>query len=147
TGSTLAFVHLGDPGVPMTDPGLETAVCEEFLFTNERTVLLDPGFGLRQLVDIAIRALSPSVNDPTTAVQVVDRVVDLLGQIIDRPDPTGWHVDDAGTARVHLPVDAFAELTTLGFAEIIRYGADSPQVVRRLRSAFEDLESRATRPG
>src|SRR4029077_15805084 len=103
TGSTLAFVHLGDPGVPMTDPGLETAVCEEFLFTNERTVLLDPGFGLRQLVDIAIRALSPSVNDPTTAVQVVDRVVDLLGLVVDRPARAGWYLDDSAPARVRPP--------------------------------------------
>ncbi len=122
-------------------------VCEQFLLTNERSLLLDPGFGLRQLVDIAIRALSPAVNDPTTAVQVIDRVVDLLGTVIERPDPTGWYMDDAGTARVRLPVDTFDELATLGFAEIIRYGADSPQVARRLRAAFDDLASRGPRPG
>jgi uncharacterized membrane protein len=87
------------------------------------------------------------VNDPTTAVQVIDRIVDLLGQVIDRPDPTGWYTDDSGTARVLLPVDSFDELATLGFAEIIRYGADSPQVVRRLRAAFDDLLARRTRPG
>ena len=61
--------------------------------------------------------------------------------------PSRPYVDEAGTARVRLPVDSFDELTTLGFAEIIRYGADSPQVVRRLRSAFDDLASRAERPG
>ena len=122
-------------------------VCDQFLLTNERSLLLDPGFGLRQLVDIAIRALSPAVNDPTTAVQVVDRVVDLLRQVIDRPSPTGWYVDDAGVARVRLPVDSFDELTALGFTEIIRYGADSPQVVRRLRAAFDELGSHGPRPG
>ena len=125
----------------------QTDVCDQFLLTNERSLLLDPGFGLRQLVDIAIRALSPSVNDPTTAVQVVDRVVDLLRQIIECPAPTGWYVDDAGAARVLLPVDSFDELTTLGFAEIIRYGADSPQVVRRLRAAFDELGSQGPRAG
>ena len=144
TGSTIALLHLPD-GAGASDA--ETAVCGEFLFSNERSLLLDPGFGLRQLADIAIRALSPAVNDPTTAVQVVDRVVDLLGAIIDRPDPSGWYTDGSGTARVRLPVDSFDELVTLGFAEIIRYGADSPQVVRRLRAAFDDLVSERSRPG
>ena len=76
---------------------------DEFLLTNERSLLLDPGFGLRQLVDIAIRALSPAVNDPTTAVQVIDRVADLLGQIVHHPDPTGWYADDCGDRPSPLP--------------------------------------------
>ena len=147
TGSTDRARPPRRPGNAATQPGLEPAVCDELLLTNERTLLLDPGFGLRQLVDIAIRALSPAVNDPTTAVQVVDRVVDVLGLVVDRPDPTGWYLDDSGTARVRLPVDSFDELATLTFAEIIRYGADSPQVVRRLRAAFDDLASRTARPG
>jgi uncharacterized membrane protein len=116
------------------------------LFSNERTLLQDPGFGFRQLVDIAIRALSPSVNDPTTAVQVVDRITDLLGRVANRPAPTGWYADADGTARVHLVPDTFAEVVTLAFTEIIRYGADSPQVVRRLRAAFDDLEARGATP-
>jgi uncharacterized membrane protein len=147
TGSVVALVHAIGTDTAATGTAFEVAVFDEFLLTNERSLLLDPGFGLRQLVDIAIRALSPSVNDPTTAVQVIDRLADLLGQIVDHPDPTGWYADDSGAARVSLPVDSFDELATLGFSEIIRYGADSPQVVRRLRSAFDDLLTRRTRPG
>jgi uncharacterized membrane protein len=147
TGSVVAFVHAIDTDAAATGTAFEIAVFDEFLLTNERSLLLDPGFGLRQLVDIAIRALSPSVNDPTTAVQVIDRLADLLGQVVDHPDPTGWYADDSGAARVSLPVDSFDELATLGFAEIIRYGADSPQVVRRLRAAFDDLLARRARPG
>jgi uncharacterized membrane protein len=146
-GSVIALLHSADRGSVAAGSDADTRVGNEFLLTNERSLLLDPGFVLRQLVDIASRALSPAVNDPTTAVQVIDRIVDLLGQIVDRPDPTGWYTDDAGTARVGLPVDSFDELATLGFVEIIRYGADSPQVVRRLRAAFDDLISRGTRPG
>jgi uncharacterized membrane protein len=146
TGSLIALVHPDTDGT-VAGSDTDTLVGDEFLVTNERSLLLDPGFGLRQLVDIASRALSPAVNDPTTAVQVVDRIVDLLAQIIGRPDPTGWYTDDSGTARVRLPVDSFDELATLGFAEIIRYGADSPQVVRRLRAAFDELISRGSRPG
>ena len=93
----------------------------------------------RQLVDVAIRALSPAVNDPTTAVQAIDRMVDLLATVADRPDPSGWYTDDAGVARLHCREPSLGRLVDLSFIEIIRYGADSPQVVRRLRAAFDVL--------
>jgi uncharacterized membrane protein len=121
-------------------------VDDGLLFSNERSLLQDPGFGFRQLVDIAIRALSPAVNDPTTAVQVVDRLADLLGRIPDRPDPSAWFAGESGVARVHIPRDGFDELMTLAFAEIIRYGADSPQVARRVAAALDSLETQARIP-
>ena len=71
-------------------------------------------------------------------------VTELLGRIVERPDPTGWWADATDVARVHVPPDTFATLTTLGFAEIIRFGADSPAVVRRLRAALDELASRTT---
>ena len=146
-GSPIGAIHHGataDPAV--SGSGISDAFHACLLFANERTLLQDPGFGFRQLVDIAIRALSPAVNDPTTAVQVLDRLTDLLGTVIDRTDPTGWYAGDDGAARVRLVADTFAELATLAFAEIIRYGADSPQVVRRLRTAFDDLDARGRAP-
>jgi uncharacterized membrane protein len=77
---------------------------------------------------------------------VVDRLTDLLGRVVQRPQPTGWYADEAGVARVHLVPDTFDELVTLAFAEIIRYGADSPQIVRRLRASFDDLDGRSAPP-
>lgn len=115
------------------------------LIGGERTQLQDPAFGIRQLVDAACRALSPAVNDPTTAVQAAHRIADLLARIADRPDPTGWYTDQQGTARVHLVEDGFERLAELGFTEITLYGADSPQVTRCLRAIFEHL--RALSPG
>jgi len=142
-GTTIAIAHPGPTPDPSLSPtAIEETVHECLLFSNERTLLQDPGFGFRQLVDIAIRALSPAVNDPTTGVQVVDRLTDLLGRVIDRPKPTGWYADEAGVARVHLVPDTFNELVTLAFTEIIRYGADSPQIARRLRASFDDLDGR-----
>ena len=140
TGSILAVVH----GRPSADAELGLRVLGCVLLTNERTLLQDPGFGLRQLVDIAIRALSPAVNDPTTASQVIDRVTELLTRIVDRRDPTGWYADATGAARVRVPPETFASLTMLGFGEIIRFGSDSPQVVRRIRAALDTLEARAS---
>lgn len=146
-GGTIAIVHRGANPSPVTAADLAARVDACLLFTNERTLLQDPGFGFRQLVDIASRALSPAVNDPTTAVQVVDRLTDLLGQIVDRNDPSGWFSGVSNIARVHLELDDLRGLTTLAFTEVIRYGVDSPQVVRRLHSAFDQLDARAASAG
>jgi uncharacterized membrane protein len=129
-------------GVDAAD--LASRVDQCLLLSNERTLLQDPGFGFRQLVDIASRALSPAVNDPTTAVQVVDRLSELLGRIVGRPDPSGWYASGPGAARVRLPRDGFHALLDLAFVEIIRYGADGPQVTRRLHAALDALELRAS---
>ena len=115
-------------------------VTKFFLVRGERTFVQDPGFGFRQLADVAIRALSPAVNDPTTAVQAIDRISDLLGLVGRRPEPTGLRVDSAGLVRVKCKWRGFDEMLTLSLTEIIRYGADAPQVVRRLLAMFNELE-------
>jgi uncharacterized membrane protein len=130
----IAGVHQGS-GPPVT--GADVAGC--FLLGGERTLIQDPGFVFRQLVDVAIRALSPAVNDPTTAVQVIDRMVDLLATVAERPDPSGWYVDDAGVVRLRCREPSLGRLIDLAFIEVIRYGADSPQVVRRLHAALDVL--------
>lgn len=133
-GTPVGRVVAGDaPGLSGDD------LTAAFLLGAERTLVHDPGFVFRQLVDVAIRALSPAVNDPTTAVQVVDRMNDLLGDIAARPDPSGWYVDADGSPRVHLREPGLARLLELAYVEVIRYGSDSPQVVRRLRAAFDVL--------
>ena len=115
-------------------------VARFLLIRGERTFVQDPAFGFRQLVDIAIRALSPAVNDPTTAVQAIDRLSDLLAVTGCRPDPTGLRVDSDGVVRVKRQLRNFEALLVLSMTEIIRYGADSPQVVRRLRAVLNELE-------
>jgi len=115
-------------------------IVARLLVRGERTFLQDPGFGLRQLVDIAIRALSPAVNDPTTAVQALDRINDLLAVAGSRPRPSGLRVDADHVPRLSVQVVDFELLLTLSLTEIIRYGADSPQVVRRLFALLDEIE-------
>jgi uncharacterized membrane protein len=110
------------------------------LVRNERTFFQDPAFGFRQLVDVAARALSPAVNDPTTAVQAIDRLTDALVLTGSSPDPTGLRVDSEGQIRLQSRPRNFEELLILSMTEPIRYGADAPQVVRRLRAALAELE-------
>jgi uncharacterized membrane protein len=92
------------------------------------------------LVDIAERALSPGVNDPTTAVQVIDQIHDLhlLRDIMVRVFPTGSHADHEGTVRLVAPVITRVDLLHLGVEKIRHHGADSIQV-SRLRVMQKDL--------
>ena len=65
-------------------------------FGRERTLHQDLAYGLQMLVDVAVRSLSKSTGDPTTAVQAVDRLHDCLRQLVQRRFPTGRHCDQAG---------------------------------------------------
>jgi len=132
-GTLVALVHGGDLQ--------DRDVTRFFLIRGERTFVQDPAFGFRQLVDTAIRALSPAVNDPTTGVQAIDRICDLLAITGSRLDPTGLRVDSAGTVRLKRKLRDFDALLVLALTEVIRYGADAPQVVRRLRGALDELKS------
>ncbi|TPQ21600.1 DUF2254 domain-containing protein [Streptomyces sporangiiformans] len=105
----------------------------------ERTFHQDLGFGLRQLSDIALRALSPAVNDPTTAVQAVDRIVQFLSAVARRPLGASLYRDGQGTVRLVQSVPGWTELVDLGFAEIRMYAVHSPQVTRRLVAGLDDL--------
>ena len=91
------------------------------------------------LVDIAQRSLSDSNEDPTTAVQAIDRLHDCLRQLVSRPFPSGRHHDDRGELRLIVPALAWDGYVRLAFDEIRQAGADSPQVRRRLKAALDDL--------
>lgn len=137
-GAPLARVYAGGDG-EMSAGDLR----RHLGFGIERTMTQDVAFGLRQLVDIADKALSPGINDPTTVVQVVGRIEDLLGRIAGRADPPSQHRDDDGTVRLVQPVVAWPDLVRLAFEEIRLYGSGSVQVLRRLRAALQALHDRA----
>ena len=106
----------------------------------ERLLEQDVAYGLRQLVDIAERSMADSpFQDPTTAVQAIDRLHDCLRQIARRPFPGGEHVDGDGQLRLVVPSMDWDAYVHLAFDEIRVAGAGSPQVSRRLRAALEDL--------
>ena len=106
-----------------------------------RSLYQDPCYGVRQLVDIAIRAVSPAINDPTTAVQTLDRLHGTLRAIADRPDPSGLALDAAGTVRVIIPEPDWTRVFDLAFTEIALYGAGDPQISRKLMAIFDDLSA------
>jgi uncharacterized membrane protein len=143
---TLVFRHgVGDfvhPRTPLLEvrgspPPDDAAQALEGLVAlgKERTIEQDPAFAIRVMVDVANRALSSAINDPTTAVQVLDYVEDLL-LVVGRNDFSnrGVFCDSAGSPRVVLPSRGWDDYLALGVTEIRQYGGSSIQVVRRLRA-------------
>lgn len=113
-------------------------LCAAVILNAERTLDQDVGSGLRRLVDIALRALSPSLNDPTTAVQVVDQLHDLLRCLATRPmPPRRRYADDVLLLTV--PEARFGDLLALAVDEIARVGAEDPRIRSRLRRMLLDL--------
>lgn len=105
----------------------------------ERTLQQDTAFGFRQLVDIAERALSPGINDPTTAVQAIDQLHDLLRRMVRRRFPSASRKDEAGVLRLICPRPDWDAYVRLALDEVRQYGKGSIQVARRLRFLLEDL--------
>jgi uncharacterized membrane protein len=125
----------GDPKA-LDEDALHRAVVLELESTLDR----DVGYGLRLLVDIAERSVSESpFQDPTTAVQAIDRIYDLLRQLARRPFPDGRHRDEAGELRLIVSVPGWQDYVKLATEELTLAGAGSPRVVRRLRRMLEDL--------
>jgi uncharacterized membrane protein len=137
------FVPAGAPlvhidGAPV---GLDHQAVIDALHSGlERTLDEDLAYGFRMLVDMAERSLSESpFTDPTTAVQCIDRLHDGLRQLATRRIPDGRLYDDDGVLRVTVPTMDWNAYVRLAFDEIRLAGAQSPQVARRLRAAFDDL--------
>ncbi|MGN6576263.1 MAG: DUF2254 domain-containing protein [Nocardioides sp.] len=122
--------------------------CESFSglvgLGRERETSRDPSYGFRQLVDIAERALSPGVNDPTTAVQCLDRMHSLLRCIATRELAVGDTVVD-GVVRLRVPVPDWSDYLGLACDEVRHWGAGSVRVHRRMESMLRDL--RGVAPG
>ncbi|MFD8951772.1 DUF2254 domain-containing protein [Streptomyces xanthophaeus] len=133
-GTTLVEVHGAQQGPdPRRTGGL-------IALGAERTIEQDPAFALRILVDIAIRALSPAVNDPTTAVQVLNHIDTFLHAIGRVPLRSRYVLADRhGRPRLVVPGRGWDDYLQLAVTEIREYGATSLQVCRRLRALLEDL--------
>jgi uncharacterized membrane protein len=123
--------------------GLDEDVLHEALILKlEPTLEHDVAYGIRLLVDIAERSLADSpLQDPTTAVQAIDRLHDILRQLVRRPFPDGRHRDEAGEVRLTVRSMSWDAYVLLASEEIRLAGAGSPQVTRRLKAALADLRS------
>jgi len=136
------FVAHGDP-LFRIHPGSarvnERALYHCVAFGYERTLEQDPAFAFRIMVDIASRALSPAVNDPTTAVLAIDQIHRLLAHLGQRDLDTGPMRDAHGQVRLVYATPNWEDFVTLAVSEIRSFGAGSIQIPRRLSAMFEHL--------
>jgi uncharacterized membrane protein len=133
-GHELLRVH-GD--LPVDDQTLREAVD----IADERTIRQDPAFAIRVIVDTAIRALSPAVNDPTTAVQALDALEVMLRELAERDLEASHARGPDGAVRLAWRAPSWNDMLDLAFDEIRFYGAASFQVARRLRAVLEDIRA------
>jgi uncharacterized membrane protein len=119
----------------MDDRQLQAAVA----LGSERTLEQDPTFAFRILVDIAIKALSPAINDPTTAVLAIDQLHRLLRLVGMRHVSREEICDEAGELRLVFLTPNWEDFVHLACTEIRHCGAGSIQITRRMRSMLENL--------
>ncbi|MCM3903376.1 MAG: DUF2254 domain-containing protein [Pyrinomonadaceae bacterium] len=136
------FIATGDPlfrvfngGKDLSEETLRNSVA----IGSERTMEQDPMFVFRILVDIASKALSPAINDPTTAVLATDQLHHLLRDVGRRYLADGHEKDRAGEVRLVYRTPDWEDFVQLSITELRHYGHDSIQVMRRLRSMLENL--------
>ncbi|MFF1415486.1 DUF2254 family protein [Streptomyces sp. NPDC058289] len=134
-GMKLAEVTGGDVPEAVLCGALETGV--------ERTFAQDPDLPFRLLADIALRALSPAVNDPATAVESLDRIEDLLTRLADRELSIGHFADGTGRLRVTVPVPDWDRYLRTAVDDLLYAAAGSPMALRRMRDLLGRLAERA----
>jgi uncharacterized membrane protein len=136
------FVSAGDPlfrifGGNERPP--ENRLQESLALGPERTLEQDPMFAFRIIVDVASKALSPAINDPTTAVLAIDQIHHLLRSVGNRDLDEDRALDSSGQLRLVYRTPDWNDFVHLAVTEIRHYGKDSIQVTRRLRAMLENL--------
>ncbi len=120
-------------------PHVDDAILNALTVGEERTFEQDPTLALRVLVDIALRALSPAINDPSTAVQAIDSIDGLLRRLTSRELDVGRISAEDGELRVTLAMPTWDDYVAVALDELIALRAPSPQASRRLHTLLEDL--------
>jgi uncharacterized membrane protein len=136
------FIAAGDPLFRLFEGG--ESISEESLRNSvalgqERTLEQDPTYAFRIIVDIASKALSPAINDPTTAVLAIDQIHHLLRNVGSRNLGHGRETDGRGELRLVYRTPDWEDFVHLAVTEIRQYGGDSIQITRRLRAMLESL--------
>ncbi len=108
-------------------------------FGPERTLEQDPTFAFRIIIDIALKALSPAINDPTTAVIAIDQLHRLLRKAGTKNLRTDEILNKSGQLAVIFRTPNWEDFVNLAFTEIRQCGAQNMQIARRLRAMIENL--------
>lgn len=133
----------GTTASPEDRQRLDAAVAAAIHTGPERTAAQDVTFGLRQLTDVAVKALSPGINDPTTAIHALGHISDLLGAMLDYRLGAKLLDDDQGRTRVVIARPDLGDLLDGAVAQIRRYGQHAPEVLARISVLLREVGWRA----
>jgi uncharacterized membrane protein len=141
-GTTLAWIWSASAESPPPDPAAFRSVIGDAIRVGfERTLEQDAAFGIRQLVDVACKALSPAVNDPYTAVQAVDHLSVIFCALAVRPLGDDIAYDAQGHTLVIVPGRRFGDYLGTMCGLIRRYGAGEPALALALLRLLDDCAS------
>lgn len=141
-GSPLVMIW---PGDRVTEP-LERRVNSVFTLGHQRTAAQDIEFAIHQLVEIAVRALSPGINDPFTAITCVDRLGSALHRLAERDMPSAYRFDEQDHLRVIVRAVTFPAIVDAAFNQIRQYARSSAAVTVRLLETIAVIAGATHRP-
>ncbi len=133
------------PGNRVTEP-LAARLNAVFILGHQRTAAQDIEFAIHQIVEIAVRALSPGINDPFTAITCVDRLGSALRRLAQREMPSPNRFDEEDRLRVIVPAVTFPEIVNAAFNQIRQYARSSAAVTLRLLESIAVIAGAAGRP-
>ena len=136
------YVFPGAPIAWLSRPAVaaEQAVCDALVLGAERTPYADVEFAIRQLVEVAMRALSPGINDPYSAISVIDRLGSALCELVGVRLPSGKYVRE-GRLVLTVPAVDYDGLADTMFHPLRQYGSTSAMVLIRLVEVFTAIAS------
>ncbi len=138
------WISVGRPLVSISPPEASDRLTadprDELKLGSQPTLQQDVSFGVRQLVDVALKALSPSLNDPSTAVNCIHRITEVLLEAGRRSEPPTTHTDDGGTVRLIAPQHDFGDLVGLAFDQIRTFGGERLYVALALVESLRELQ-------
>ncbi len=145
------YVTAGRPLILIAPAGrvsdeVRTAVSDAIVVGSQRTPTQDIEFSISQLVEIAVRALSPGVNDPFTAIRCADRLGSALYRLGRRPMPSPYRRDENSRLRIVAPPVSFAEILDASFGQIRQNAGTSAAVTIRLMDVMAIIAESADRP-
>jgi uncharacterized membrane protein len=147
-GTPLAWAWSSDEEARPPDADeLQRHVREVVQLGVERTLQADLAFGVTQLVDIALRAASPAVNDPTTAISAVEHLAIVMTELSQRRLGARVFFDDAGYLRVAVPARTFGDYMEVATAQLRRDAGDHPEIITALLRLLADVSRAITIDG
>ncbi|HEX5938882.1 MAG TPA: DUF2254 family protein, partial [Dehalococcoidia bacterium] len=142
TGSRIASVR----PAPRLDPKFADTIRRAFILGSYPSLSHDVEFGIRQIADIGVKALSSAINDPTTATSCVDHLGVILSCAITRYEPARTHLDREGVPRVVSTGPSVEHMMHLAFDQMRHYGRGDRRVLTRILAVLGQLTELTNEP-